>query len=704
MEKDLIFETAERYVKYTGRSIFLTGRAGTGKTTFLKYVAQTISKRYVILAPTGVAAINAGGATIHSFFQLPLSPYLPDIKELITEYQLPDRYRSLSKERIKIIRTLDLLIIDEISMVRADLLDAIDMSLRRYRRNDSPFGGVQLLMIGDIHQLSPVVKEGERKYISQVYPSPYFFHSKALKKLDYVTIELQKVHRQRDAEFIEILNAVRENRLTHDLLRRLNARVGMAQRSDDVIRLTTHNAQSDHINSAELAALPGEATTFKATIDGDFPENIYPVDENLSLKLGAKVMFVRNDSEGRFYNGKIGRITAIADDGGVTVLDLEGNSIEVGPVAWENIQYVIDEETSEIVPSVVGTFKQLPLRVAWAVTIHKSQGLTFDNVIIDAAAAFAFGQVYVALSRCRTLEGISLESPIGVSSLYQDDHVSSFNSCREPFSEVEASLSVEIERHRFEVLREIFGFKGIVKGLGWLMRICAGGVDGLYPTEFAELTKWHAEFERLKSVGESFCRQLSGIEASRMPDDTFLNERLRRASEYFMPSVEEAYEHCCKMLRLEIDNKKDKKRVKEAGEEIVTALDILRLSLKQILDGAFSVEEYSRIKTQCVLEDRSARKHRTSKAAKSHHPTDGDDAQPETLDVNEALRIELQEWRTERYKADNIPAYTIIHQSTLLEIASRIPKTKEELLSIKGFGNAKYEKYGADILSITSRY
>jgi hypothetical protein len=277
MEKDVIFETAERYVKATGRSVFLTGKAGTGKTTFLKYITRTTSKRFVVLAPTGVAAINAGGSTIHSFFQLPLCPYLPDVKELVTEYQMPEQYRSLRKERVKIIRTLDLLIIDEISMVRADLLDAVDMTLRRYRRNDKPFGGVQLLMIGDAQQLSPVVKESERAYMSQVYPSPYFFHSKALGRLSYVTIELQKVHRQKDRDFLEVLNAVRENRMTHQLLERLNSRVGKSVGTEDdtsePIRLTTHNAQADQVHLSKLEELPDEPLCFNARIDGEFPEN-----------------------------------------------------------------------------------------------------------------------------------------------------------------------------------------------------------------------------------------------------------------------------------------------------------------------------------------------------------------------------------------------------------------------------------------------
>ena len=393
MEKDEIFELAERYVTCTGKSVFLTGKAGTGKTTFLKYLTSTTTKRFVVLAPTGVAAINAGGSTIHSFFQLPLCPYLPDVKELITEYQTPERYRSLRKERIKIIRTLDLLIIDEISMVRADLLDAVDMTLRRYRRNDRPFGGVQLLMIGDAQQLSPVVKENERPFMAQVYPSPYFFHAKALQNMEYVTIELQKVYRQKDSDFLAVLNSVRENRITADVLKVLNSRVHAYEDDEDTIRLTTHNAQADAVNLRKLEMLPDEVKMFEADIEGDFPENSYPADFVLSLKVGAQVMFIRNDSEGEYYNGKIGKVEEIDDKGIIMVSDSEGNMITVTPVEWENIQYTLDEQTGEIMPSVLGKFRQIPLKIAWAITIHKSQGLTFDRVIIDAGAAFAFGQV-----------------------------------------------------------------------------------------------------------------------------------------------------------------------------------------------------------------------------------------------------------------------------------------------------------------------
>ncbi|MBQ3607782.1 MAG: HRDC domain-containing protein [Bacteroidales bacterium] len=695
MEKDAIFETAERYVRFTGRSIFLTGKAGTGKTTFLKYITQSISKRFVILAPTGVAAINAGGSTIHSFFQLPLCPYLPDVKELITEYQMPERYRRLRKERLKIIRTLDLLIIDEISMVRADLLDAVDMSLRHYRRSSKPFGGVQLLMIGDAHQLSPVVKENERQYMAQVYPSPYFFHSKALQKLDYITIELQKVHRQKDADFLEILNAVREDRITHEVLQKLNSRVNAFDSESDVIRLTTHNSQADQVNSSKLAKLPGDPVMFEAEVEGEFPENSYPADSVLSLKKGAQVMFVRNDPEGRFYNGKIGIVESITDRGLITVTDQDGESIAVEPVDWENIEYALDESSGEIMPEVIGKFRQLPLRIAWAVTIHKSQGLTFDNVIIDAGAAFAFGQVYVALSRCRTLEGISLENPIRPSAIYSDSHVAVFNAGRQSLESVRSALDGEERRHTFDLLKDIFGIGDMVKALTAYRKAWAGTMEQLYPSEYQRLIRYQIKAEDLRKTGDTFRIQLTRIEGTPSEDDSYLNERIRKASEYYLPIVEEIRKYCIVIADLEVDNKEVKKRLKEDAEELFIQLDILCQTFESIIAEGFSIEKYGKIRTECQLEDRTKARKRLRKIIKSADT-------PST--VNEELREKLQEWRTERFKADNVPAYTIMHQSTLIEIASLVPKTMTELLSIKGFGKAKCEKYGQEILEITSKY
>ncbi|MCM1502934.1 MAG: HRDC domain-containing protein [Bacteroidales bacterium] len=768
MEKDAIFEMAERYVKSTAKSVFLTGKAGTGKTTFLKYITRTTSKRFVVLAPTGVAAVNAGGSTIHSFFQLPLCPYLPDIKELVTEYQLPERHRSLRKERIKIIRTLDLIIIDEISMVRADLMDAIDMTLRRYRHSDKPFGGVQLLMIGDAQQLSPVVREEDRPYMAQVYQSPYFFHSKALQQLQYVTIEFEKVYRQKDLEFLEILNAVRENRVTREILDKLNSRVkhytaenhvpatrkkgtdrktqaecghiqpaapedrhrqmqgtgaedcirntdspitqatesdgdiqavpghnsmkGSTNDNSEPIRLTTHNRQADEINSRKLDALPGEAYQFEAEIEGEFPETSYPAEAVLTLKKDAQVMFLKNDPEGRFFNGKIGKVEDIDAAGKITVSDSDGNLIPVMQAEWENVKYALDEESGEIRQSTAGVFRQLPLRIAWAITIHKSQGLTFDRVAIDAGYAFAFGQVYVALSRCRTLEGIRLESPIRLSAIYSDSNVSEFNGTI-PSSEALLDNLEKAERDwHFSLLRDIFSFDSIGKGLGWLMKVWRDRLITLYPDEYKGLEEQDRILQGIKGTGKSFNSQLNRIEMAEPLDNGFLNERLNKAANYFSPVLEGIREFCIKVLALEIDNKETAKKVKEAGDELLAALEISCQTMQTIIVKGFSTEEYSRIRTECMLVDRSKAKARKLKKIIRK--------EGETSIVNESLRNRLTEWRTRKFKEENVPAYNIMHQSTLLEIASLAPKTKEELLSIKGFGKAKLEKYGEEILNI----
>ena len=696
MEKDEIFELAERYVSCTGKSVFLTGKAGTGKTTFLKHITGTTSKRFVVLAPTGVAAINAGGSTIHSFFQLPLCPYLPDVKELITEYQTPERYRSLRKERVKIIRTLDLLIIDEISMVRADLLDAVDMTLRRYRRNDRPFGGVQLLMIGDTQQLSPVVKENERAYMAQVYPSPYFFHAKALQKLEYVTIELQKVYRQKDRDFLEILNSVRENRITENVLSTLNARVHAFDDKDEPIRLTTHNSQADSVNNMKLDMLQGELYGFEADIDGEFPENSYPADPVLSLKVGAQVMFIRNDPEGEYYNGKIGKIESIDSSGMIQVTDEDGYLINVTPVEWENIQYVLEEESGEIMPSVLGKFRQFPLRVAWAITIHKSQGLTFDRVIIDAGAAFAFGQVYVALSRCRTLEGISLDSPISYSSICSDTHVRNFNDNIPSIQKVGTELEAEEKSYLFQTLKTVFDLDEVRKTLRWFRKTWTGTLENIYGSDYSRLMTWEDKTNDLCKTASIFRRQLEKIELAGLDDDSYLKERLSKASGYFLPVIEDMRNYCQSCSDLEIDNKETAKRVKEASDELLTLLDIFCRTMQMILNDGFSIDGYNRIRTECLLEDRTKKK--TRKLKKIEREAGG------TGVVNEELREKLQEWRAARFKQDNVPAYTIMHQSTLMEIATFIPKTKEDLLAIKGFGEAKYQKYGEEILKITADY
>ena len=713
MKKDHLFELAENYISQTGISVFLTGRAGTGKTTFLKYIVENTPKRCVVLAPTGVAAINAGGVTIHSFFQLPLCPYLPDVKELVTEYQMPEARRQLRKEKVKIIKTLDLLIIDEISMVRADLMDAIDAVMRRYRHNDLPFGGVQLLMIGDAHQLPPVVTDQEEPWLRKVYKSPFFFHSKVMQNLRYVTIELQTVYRQSDRSFLEILNSIRDGVMDNDTYRKLNSRLDPRFNPDDSIavsgsrwiRLTTHNRQADSINQERMEALKSKLYTFYAEIEGNFPENTLPAEKVLQLKEGAQVMFLRNDSrDGRYYNGKIATVTEIDYDT-VTVTDENGDEINVPIEKWDNIRYEIDKETKEIVPIVDGTFSQYPLRAAWAVTIHKSQGLTFDNVIIDAASAFSFGQVYVALSRCRTLEGIVLSSPISQSCLYNNSDVSGFHEQFLPVSEMEKQLENSRQEYYMSVLKECFSFARLERLSGWAGGIFNSHLKSTYPEQTTRMEEDRRRIRDMEKVAATFRAQLDRIGPQ---DISLINERVSKAAGYFLPILIDVASDVTPIMSVSIDNKEVKNTLSEASGELLPELTLHLQSMREILDRGFSIESYLKIRNDALLSNQPKTsvkkakepkpvKEKVVKAKPSIEEIYSDNRHPELIEP-------LIEWRTGQYLSQNIRAYWVLTQRTLLEIADKCPTTREELLEVNGFGPAKWKQYGEEILEIIAKY
>lgn len=409
-------------VEKTDMSLFLTGKAGTGKTTFLRDVVRHTKKKCIVLAPTGIAAVNAGAMTIHSFFQFGLGPFIKGVIEPKSDFRI-------NKSKLELIRNLQLLIIDEVSMVRADLMDHIDVELRRIRRNSKPFGGVQLLMIGDLQQLPPIAHGGEDDLLRQYYKTLYFFSSAALKSMKYSCIELKTVYRQTDGHFINILNHARECTLTNQDISDLNTRYipDFSPRPEDgYIRLMTHNRQVDYINATEMAKLDSHPFTFEAAVTGTFPEESYPTANSLTLKKGAQVMFIKNDPERRFINGTLGEIRSIDKNCIAVRLAESGKTIEVEPMEWQNIRYQFDDETKEISSKQIGRFKQYPLKAAWAITVHKSQGLTFDKAIIDVHAAFSPGQAYVALSRCRTLEGLVLSSPVSASVFMKDKAVDAY--------------------------------------------------------------------------------------------------------------------------------------------------------------------------------------------------------------------------------------------------------------------------------------
>lgn len=608
-------ELAERYIRTTNVSVFLTGKAGTGKTTFLHRIASTVNKRCVVVAPTGVAAVNAAGVTIHSFFQLPPCPYLPDVKELVTEYQMPDKFKSLRKERIKIIRTLDLLIIDEISMVRADLLDAVDMVLRRYRRNSRPFGGVQLLMIGDVQQLPPVVTDEERPYMERVYPSPFFFHSKALQRVGYVTIVLTKIFRQQDEAFIALLNNIRDNRFDGSTIAALNARCKPAfdpPDSEGFIRLTTHNYQANSVNRSKLEALKTKAYELKATVEGNFPETSYPTEALLTLKQGAQVMFVKNDSNGgAYFNGKIATVEGYDKEKRVAVVDRDGNHIVVGRERWENVKYVVDEGDGQIRQVVDGVFVQYPLKLAWAITVHKSQGLTFDKVIVDAASAFTYGQVYVALSRCRSLEGLVLATPISNRCVFDNEDVARFNRSFPSPEQVREELSASQTQYFYDAVFELFDFSLLLRCMDRLNALFQQHLRRLQPVLSQQAADWYSgAVGTFMTVAEKFRDQLSRIRMQNggNTDDEYLRQRIAKAVEYYAEQLEQSAQQAKLLLELKIANKAVAADYGERVDEYRDEVGLKQLCFKRVGEKGFSIEVYNQAKVDFALgKDKSQR-------------------------------------------------------------------------------------------------
>lgn len=589
------------FVEHTGKSIFLTGKAGTGKTTFLHRIVNESTKRTVVVAPTGVAAINAGGVTIHSFFQLPFSPFIPNAK-------IKSKF-DFGKEKRRIIRTLDLLIIDEISMVRSDLLDAIDSVLRRYREPGRPFGGVQLVMIGDLQQLTPVVTAEDESILRGHYDTPYFFGSHALQQIDYVTIELKTVYRQQDEAFIRILNSVRSGRPPQTVIEQLNNRYRKDFRPDPkegYIRLTTHNHLADNYNDKELEQLAGNPQTFTAEISGTFPEYAYPTAVTLELKVGAQVMFVKNDTaaERRYYNGRIGHVTHIGDDEVFVRCPGDDRDICVTPQEWENAKYILNKETREIETDVQGIFRQLPLRLAWAITIHKSQGLTFERAIIDAALSFASGQVYVALSRCKTLEGLVLASPVSTAAVISDQRVEQYIS----YQEQEALQSIgrlhtlKEEYHR-ELLIELFDFREISMTEERLSRLLIEHFTRSHP---ALTNKHKATVQYLKDelsiVALKWTMLIQKTEQERLHEQPFM-ERIKRSAVYFSNELEKVFKGLFTLTKLiETKNKDVRGRLADCLADAQQAVVAKRLLLNDIAEQGFSVPFYLKAKQQAILD------------------------------------------------------------------------------------------------------
>ncbi|WP_320582571.1 HRDC domain-containing protein [Bacteroides finegoldii] len=717
MENNPELQLAWQFIENTGTHLFLTGKAGTGKTTFLRRLKEQTPKRMVILAPTGIAAINAGGVTIHSFFQLSFAPFVPE-----TTFNSSQTHYRFSKEKRNIIRSMDLLVIDEISMVRADLLDAIDSALRRYRDREKPFGGVQLLMIGDLQQLAPVVKENEWEMLKNYYETPYFFASRALRETVYMTIELKTVYRQSDTFFLSLLNKIRENQADDEVLNELNRRYqpGFRPRKEEgYIRLTTHNYQAQKVNDNELASLPGQTYSFRAEIDGTFPEYLYPADEVLTIKAGAQIMFLKNDpsSEKRYYNGMIGEVAAVNDAGMIVRGKDNGDEFQLLPEEWGNYKYVLNEETKEITEEIEGTFRQYPIRLAWAITIHKSQGLTFERAIIDARNSFAHGQTYVALSRCKTLEGMVLESPLRREAIISDSTVDDFTKEVERNKPGNRQLHDMQKAYFFDLLSDLFNFYSLDQAYKRLLRLIDEDLYKLYPKQLAEYKELAPHIkEKIVEVSQRFRNQYTRLinGSDDYAADQRLQERVRSGAGYFRKELEPV-RALFEKTNMPLDNKELRKQLNERLQALDDALWIKESLLEAMMGQPFTVTGYLKLKAKVTLSleddsssgsspkapkekrERKGRKERTRSSSKAKVEVPTDILYPE-------LYRTLSEWRAAKAREVSLPAYIIMQQKALMGIVNLLPDTPEALEAIPYFGAKGVQKYGLEILGIIREY
>ena len=705
-------DMARRIIAYTDTNLFLTGRAGTGKTTFLRRLRTELPKRMVVLAPTGIAAINAQGVTLHSFFQLPFSPFIPG-----THYAQTQKGYAMHKHKLKLIRSLDLLVIDEISMVRADLLDAVDDALRRYRRDPRPFGGLQLLLIGDLQQLAPVVKDEEWEMLSQYYDTPFFFSSRALKQTPYVTIELQHVYRQSDTHFLSLLNAVREGHTDASVLQALNSRYvpQSGQKAEKgCIRLVTHNWQAQNINQHQLERIAEPTFQYEAIVKGKFPEMSYPTEGILVLKRGAQVMFVKNDTNKRYFNGMIGHITDINERGfDVTPDNNPDTSIHVEREEWTNSRYSLNEKTGAIEEVTDGTFQQYPVKLAWAITIHKSQGLTFDRVMIDASGAFAHGQTYVALSRCRTLEGITLTSPIPSTAIISDKHIDAFNAEIHAHDVTEEQLHLMQKSYGIHLLNELFSFENERRTLDYATRILQEFLASTYGECTARFEEAARNFQtEVVNVAFRFKMQYSQLmeEAKGNIENTTLQGRITKAATYFVDRVS-AYQALVNATLLDIDNAQVRKRWNTTREELLSYLNLHIALLTDVMMNGFSMAGYLNTKAKLQLEAEqddkkptaAKRKAQTTSASSSAKATEEKYEVPTEVQ-NPQLYNQLRNWRSQVMRREGLPAYMVVSTKAMMGMANYIPTDKSSMLKIPHFGAKTFDKYGEELLQIIRNY
>ena len=697
-----MFQLATELVCGTHSNIFLTGKAGTGKTTFLKHIKEISGKNLAVVAPTGVAAINAGGTTIHSFFQLPFSPFLPastpaSNTQTLNAHTLLGRMK-LTNERRLVLRQLELLIIDEISMVRADTLDAIDLVLRHFRfRNDEPFGGVQVLMIGDMYQIPPVIKKEEWQLLSQFYKSGYFFDSRVMHQAATIHIEFTKIYRQQDERFVRLLNQVRNNKLDAEgkqLLADLYKPGVSANELDDCIILTTHNAKADSINNNRMDQLKTRSQFFAATIDGEFSDKAYPAELNLHLKIGAQVMFIKNDTEKirRYFNGKIGKVSKFDDDKIWVQLDTDGEEIEVKKEKWDNIRYGLNNKSQEIEEDVIGSFTQYPLRLAWAVTIHKSQGLTFEKAVIDAGEAFSPGQVYVALSRCTSLDGVVLLSPIQAHRLINDDRIVQFSNQHHPEEKVQALLHIARHRYQEKLLEDLFDFTLLQKDLSKLQKFILDNAKSFQPDLVLLIDKLLNQLDNIFIVSRKFSVQRRFLynDADYPEKNNILQARLCSASVYFSSQLESLLQEM-ENLKAITESRQNAKEYNELYKEVYLQI-VYKKSLIQSSEKGFTVSAFNQAKKEFVAPYINVNAYALSN--KDVVPTS-----PHPL-----LHQKLRKLRATICEASNLPIYLVAPAKTIDELAIHLPQDKEQLLQILGFGKTKVDKYGDRFLAVIKAY
>jgi hypothetical protein len=593
-----IAKIAVRYVNTTNRLIFLTGKAGSGKTTLLRYIINNTYKNVAVAAPTGIAAINAKGVTLHSLLQLPFGTFIPednavDFSKTSEQINTPKTFLQQFKmygNKRQIIRNLELLIIDEVSMLRADILDCMDLILRMVRKNPQPFGGLQIMFIGDLNQLPPVIKQYEWQYLNKYYKTGYFFEALALQKTEMVYIELDKIFRQSDPDFTDILNRLRDNHLSDTDIEKLNQHYEEGvedSQKEGYINITTHNRKADLINEKALKSLKTSERSYKAEIEGDFPENMFPLPEKLNFKIGAQVIFIKNDTSGeaRYFNGKIGEISEMNEDTIKVKLKNPKDEVTVERYEWMNQRYSLDKSTNELQEKCLGTFKQFPLKLAWAITVHKSQGLTFEKAILDLSDSFAPGQMYVALSRLTGLEGLILSKPISNIPFELDKSLRQFEDNKKAPEQLNQKLESDRKAFAFNTIRETFDFQGLMKELNIHVGSFNKGENRSLKQQYADWTREKKEqLEEINKVGLQFQRKLTEYENNENYLTT-LSERVNSAEDYFKPKVKNLYD----AFKAHLIDTSNQNKVKAYLKELESIIEQLKSKLLQISKTAMLI-------------------------------------------------------------------------------------------------------------------